>query len=65
MNENKDVNIDEYESKGQVLTAYSIRKGLKYATSLEQYFLAHDPHIDCVLQFQNKLLNLVLLGIKN
>ena len=55
MNENKDVNIDKDESIGQDLTAYSIREGLKYATSLEQSFLAHDPAKDRVLQLQNKL----------
>ena len=46
-NEKKDANIEEDESKGQVLTAHSIREGLKYAISLEQYFLAHDPDMDC------------------
>ena len=49
------VNIDKDESKDQILAAYSTPEGLKYATSLEQYFLAHDPDIDRVLQCQNKL----------
>ena len=40
----KDVNIAEDEGKGQVLTAYLIREGLKYATSLKQ----HDPDRSCV-----------------
>ena len=53
MNENKDVNIDE--GKGHVSTTYLIHEGLKYVTSLEQYFLAHDPNIDPVLQCQRKL----------
>ena len=38
VNENKDVSIDEDEGKGQVLTAYLIREGLKYATSFETTF---------------------------
>ena len=53
--DDKDLNIAEDEGEGLVLTEYLIRKGLKYTTSLEQHFLAHDPDIDRVLQFQSKL----------
>ena len=55
ISENKDVNIDGDEGKGQVLTAYLIREGLKYASSLEHNFPTHDADIDRVLQFQHKL----------
>ena len=48
MQDDKDVNIDEDEGEVQVLTAYFIREGLKYAKSLEQHFLAHDPDRLCV-----------------
>lgn len=55
INENKEVDIDEDEGEGQVLTANLIREGLKFATSLEQHFLANDPDMERVLQFQRKL----------
>ena len=53
IDDNKDVNIDKDEGKGQLLTDYLIRQGLKYAISLEQHFLAHDPDIDRVPKNNN------------
>ena len=53
------------EGKGQVLTAYLIREGLKYASSLEHNFPTHDADIDRVLQFQRQLKSCIADSIKN
>ena len=50
IDDNKDVNIDKDEGKGQLLTDYLIRQGLKYAISLQEHCLDHYGDIDRVLK---------------
>ncbi|GFW31059.1 hypothetical protein TNCV_4523281 [Trichonephila clavipes] len=46
VNGNKEIDNDEVENEVQLLTADLIREGLKFATSMEQRFLPHDPDIE-------------------
>lgn len=55
VDDREDINNDEVESEVQLLTADLIREGLKFATSMEQHFLAHDPDMERALKFQRNL----------
>ncbi|GFY36411.1 hypothetical protein TNCV_3451141 [Trichonephila clavipes] len=41
--DNKEVDTGEVEGEVELLTADLIREGLKFATSMEQRFIAHEP----------------------
>ncbi|KAI4477474.1 hypothetical protein M0802_014697 [Mischocyttarus mexicanus] len=61
--DNKEVDNYEVEGKGQLLTDDFIREGLKFATSMEQYFLTHDSdimhsNVNIILSLNNLKFNL-------
>ncbi|GFU92172.1 hypothetical protein TNCV_2530311 [Trichonephila clavipes] len=50
--DNKKVCKDKVDGKVQSVKTDFIRKSLKFASSMEQYFLTHDPDIENAVKFQ-------------
>ncbi|GFS83750.1 hypothetical protein TNCV_610861 [Trichonephila clavipes] len=55
VHDNKEFDNDKFEGEVQLLTTDLLHKGLKFASSIEQQFLTHNPDLERALAFKFNL----------